>query len=563
MFNVISKLKKWFLSDEIEKIIKETKASVLEAVGNMAPPKSFVDDEVDDSAYKSWKSFIDKNMELNASDRICYTDYNNMDVEVPELSQALDVNAEFITYPSETDKIEIFKVKHKSARVQKQIESMLKRINFKQVLFSIIRNTLKYGDNFEELITDREKTMVVELRNIPIETMIPNVKNGIINPDSAYIQVTDTGETVANFKKNEVFHLSLCIDRERWTKYRKGLSILHYSRLSYRQLRLMEEGLMISRLSRANQNYAMMLDVGNLEGDDAINFIKKYKQQLLRRKYIDPKTGKWSWEYNPLSVIEDIILPTRQGSGANVVTLNNSSNTGKNIEDIEYHQNKMIYSTHTPKIFIGKETDINSKSTSDVQMTTFLRKIRRFQMIYEPQLKQFIVDCMGVEKITIFPDEFTIEWPISNFIDEERKWKIEKLKLDVASILSEMALVDDLYIYTKIMGMTDDEAQELMDRLDTEEENYKDELDAMLATADDKSDLTAKEFENQPDDDNKDDKDEDEEPTKEDILAALRTKLGEEKFNEWIKIQKILDKHPEIKHTLAELVMLTQAKLFQ
>lgn len=562
---MFSRLKRWFLGDEVTRIVNETKSAVLEAVGNMAQPKSFVDDDLENSnTYRSWRSFIDKNMELNASDKICYLDYDNMDVEVPELSQALDVNAEFITYPAETDKTEIFTVKHKSTRVQKQIDSLLKRIDFKQVLFPITRNAIKYGDNFEEILTNPEQTKVMGLRNIPIESVIPNVKNGIVKDNSAYLQVSETGEKLATFKRGEVFHLSLCIDRERWTKYRKGLSILHYSRLSYRQLRLMEEGLMISRLSRANQNYAMMIDVGNLEGDDALNFIKKYKQQLLRRKYIDPKTGKWSWEYNPLSVIEDIVIPTRQGSGANVVALNNSNNTGKNIEDIEYHQNKMIYSTHTPKILIGKETDVNSKSTSDVQMTTFLRKIRRFQMLFEPQIKQFIVDCLAIENTITNSDEFTIEWPISNFIDEERRWKIEKLKLDVASILAEMALVDDLYIYTKIMGMTENEAKELMDRLDAEEENYQDELDAMLGDAEDQSDMSASEFEDQPlDGDDKEDEEENDKPTKEDVLSALQTKLGEKKFKEWQKIQKILDKHPEVKQTVAELIILTQAKLFQ
>ena len=238
---------------------------------------------------------------------------------------------------------------------------------------------------------------------------------------------------------------------------------------------------------------------------------------------------------------------------------------GKNIEDINYFQDKMIYATHTPKIIIGKESDVNSKSTSETQMVGYLRKIRRFQSIFEPQIKDFYVNALSVEGVVVKPEDLNITWPISNFIDEERRWRIEKLKLDCASMWSELGLADDLFIYTVIMGMTEDEAMILQQRLDDEELKYQDEIDDLLANAADESDKTASEFETGEDEsgkDSEDDKDEGRDATKEELLGFMLKKLGEEKFQKWMKVQEMLDKNPDMKQIVVELIQLTQAKLF-
>ena len=218
------------------------------------------------------------------------------------------------------------------------------------------------------------------------------------------------------------------------------------------QVKLMEEGVMISRLSRANQNYAIIVDVGDLQGEDALSFLDQYRKRVTRRKYVDSRTGKWAWNYNPLSVIEDIMVPTRAGSGGNVVALNNNSATGKNIEDIMYFQDKLIYSTGTPKILIGKEVDTNSKSTSDNQMIVFLRRIRRIQSSITPAIKELYKNMLAIEGVYVTLDELNVQWPSSMTIDEERNMIIEKLKAEIAKILRvDIGCVDDFFIYQRFL----------------------------------------------------------------------------------------------------------------
>lgn len=545
----------------------------------MAKAKTFVNSDyenIGDSEYNQWYNYLQQFLQRQMKDKAKYDEYDLMDNETPEISTALDILTDFVIYASNTHGNKSFQIKSKNKIIEKHIENLLDRVDFFNHFPSMLRSAFKYGDNWEELIPNNANNKIVSLRNIPVRSVIPNIKNGVIQSTPMIKQVNVGGKEIARLNSNEVFRLSIFTDRLRLVEYGKGTSVIEKCRLLYRQVRLMEEGLMITRLSRANQNYAMIVDVGELQGDDALNYLDKYKKRMMRRKYVNKDTGKWSWEYNPLSVIEDIMIPTRQGSGGNIVPLNDSGNIGKNIEDIQYFENKMIYSTGVPKLLIGKEEDINSKSTSDVQMSSFYRTIRRYQTAIEPMIIEFIVNALTKERIKVNKNDIKIEWGLIDSVDEKRKWEIEKLKLEVASMLSQdLGVVDDLYIYTKIMGMSEEEALTLIARLDAEEEQMSTEIDDMLAQADDKTmeddDGTFDDIDQTADKkkrakvkqlkQNKKDKEKQTEPTEEELKNYIKSKLGEKDYSEWLKIQELLDNNPKIQETLCNVILMTQAQL--
>lgn len=499
-----------------------------------------------------WSGRVKNAIKVDETDGVRYSELHLMDLEVPELAASLDVNADYIVYPNENDKSKIVNVTSTNPKAQKKIDEIEARISVQQQLFPMIRGMLKYGDNAEEIVTNVDRNLVMGFRNIPIKTMVPVMIDGFPQADPRVIQQV-AGKEVARFNSKEVFHLCLNTDRERYCRYGKGVSMLEHSRLLYRQVRLMEEGVMIGRLSRANQNYAIILDVGELQGDDALAFLDQYKKRVTRRKYIDPRTGKWSWNYNPLSVIEDIMVPTRAGSGGNVVPLNNNSNTGKNIEDIMYFQDKMIYSTGTPKILIGKEVDTNSKSTSDNQMIGFLRRIRRIQYIVTPALKELYKNMLEIEGVVVTLDEINVNWPLSMTVDEERKMATEKIKAEIAKILKiEVGCVDDEFIYTKILGMSDIEAADMKARVETMKEEEFQRQQALIATQNSEN----------SEDDSEDDSEESEtkKPSKEEMLRVIKAKLTTDQFKEWQKMQKIIKNHPVLAECVINLIQLLQAQ---
>jgi len=466
-----------------------------------ATPKSKTDlDDYPDGI--DYRLLLDNLLRRKVEDVSKYEDYDLMDAEVPEMTAALNVIADYVVYPNSVDKAETVKIK--AGKYQDKVDEIIKQLNFHNEFYSIVRETCKYGDNYEELVPNKAGKKLVLLKNIPVESVIVNVKNGIFNQDEYLRQVDDRNEDVATLSFKEVSHFSLATDRRRRVLFGKGVSVLEKSRLIYRQLRLMEEGCIIRRLSRSNQNFGYLVDVGSLEGDEALDYLDKYQRRIKRRKYVDPVTGKFTYKHNPLSTLEDVYIPTRQGSNANVVSLNTGSGSENKIEDLNYFQNKMIYSTNTPKVLIGKEEDLNSKSTSDIQFISFMRMIRRIQMVLEPAIIQLFKNALALEGI--LDVEIEIEWPVVGTIDEERKWRIELVKMQIASMLSQdMGLIDDYYIYKEFMNLTDDQIDELTTRMDETEEKYAAEVeDSFVDTEEEVFDGEAEpEGDGEPEDDPK------------------------------------------------------------
>jgi len=494
-----------------------------------------------------WSSRVKDALKVDDTDINRYIEVDLMDLEVPEISTALDVNADYIVYPNENNKNKTVNITSTNVKAQNKIDEIESRISVQQQLFPMVRGMLKYGDNAEEIVTNVDRNLVLGFRNIPIKTVVPVMIDGFPNNDPRIVQHI-CGKRVAEFKAEEVFHLSLNTDRGRYCRYGKGVPMLEKSRLLYRQVKLMEEGVMISRLSRANQNYAIIVDVGDLQGEDALSFLDQYRKRVTRRKYVDSRTGKWAWNYNPLSVIEDIMVPTRAGSGGNVVALNNNSSTGKNIEDIMYFQDKLIYSTGTPKILIGKEVDTNSKSTSDNQMIVFLRRIRRIQSSITPAIKELYKNMLAIEGVYVTLDELNVQWPSSMTIDEERNMIIEKLKAEIAKILRvDIGCVDDFYIYTKILGMSDIEAETLKDRLDAQKE------DDLFYNS------NRFNSQNTPDEEEPADTPIATKPTKEELVNIIRAKLNDDQFKEWERMQDIIKANPILAECVVDLINILQA----
>jgi hypothetical protein len=283
-----------------------------------------------------------------------------------------------------------------------------------------------------------------------------------------------------------------------------------------------------------------------------------------------------SYKYNPLSVMEDIYVPTRQGSGGNVVPLNKSDANGKNIEDVKYFQDKMIYAPGVPKLLIGKEEDINSKSTSDMQFICFLRMIRMIQTLLEPEILRFYTVALKSEGIE--DDTLYVEWPVCGTIDEERKWKIEQIKCQVAAMMSQdMSIIDDEYIYRDILSWDDAKIKEVKDRMDEAEQAAEEEFNAQLASARDETgnpdaedeftsmddndpvEQNAKINPNKPKKKAKPEEDE-EKPTKEQFIATMKEKLGKRDFARFEKFNSLIEENAKLKRLVYEYIHLTNSK---
>src|SRR6056300_1533117 len=126
------------------------------------------------------------------------------------------------------------------------------------------------------------------------------------------------------------------------------LSYLHKALKPVNQLRMMEDSLVIYRISRAPERRIFYIDVGNLPKGKAEEYLRGIMNQYRNKLVYDAKTGDIKDDRKHMSMLEDFFLPRREGGrGTEISTLPGGENLGQ-IDDIIYFQKKLYKSLNVP-----------------------------------------------------------------------------------------------------------------------------------------------------------------------------------------------------------------------
>lgn len=176
---------------------------------------------------------------------------------------------------------------------------------------------------------------------------------------------------------------------------------LHKAIKPLNQLRMIEDAVVIYRLSRAPERRIFYIDVGNLPKLKAEQYVKDIMTKYRNKLVYDANTGELRDERKHLSMLEDFWLPRREGSkGTEITTLPGGENLGK-MEDVEYFQKKLYKSLNVPIgrldsqsqgggiIGLGKVTEV---TRDEVKFFKFINRLRnKFGRIFDESLKQELV----------------------------------------------------------------------------------------------------------------------------------------------------------------------------
>ena len=186
------------------------------------------------------------------------------------------------------------------------------------------------------------------------------------------------------------------------------LSYLHKAIKPVNQLRMMEDSLVIYRLSRAPERRIFYIDVGNLPKVKAEQYLKDVMNRYRNKLVYDASTGEIRDDRNHMSMLEDFWLPRREGGrGTEITTLPGGQNLGE-IEDIIYFQRKLFRSLNVPisrleaesQFTLGRSTEI---TRDELKFTKFVQRIRKkFVPLFTDILKTQLL-----LKAIISPDD----WP--------------------------------------------------------------------------------------------------------------------------------------------------------
>jgi hypothetical protein len=156
---------------------------------------------------------------------------------------------------------------------------------------------------------------------------------------------------------------------------------------------MLEDALVIYRISRAPERRIFYIDVGNLPKARAEQYLKEVQTSYRNKLVYNADTGEIKDDRKHMNMLEDFWLPRREGGrGTEISTLPGGQNLGE-IEDILYFQKKLYKSLNVPvsrmetetAFAIGRATEI---SRDEVKFSRFVDRLRtKFSRIFDDVLR--------------------------------------------------------------------------------------------------------------------------------------------------------------------------------
>ena len=163
-------------------------------------------------------------------------------------------------------------------------------------------------------------------------------------------------------KDSIVYCTSGLIDRNKGNV----LSYIHKAIKSLNQLRMIEDSLVIYRLSRAPERRIFYIDVGNLPKVKAEQYLSDVMNRYRNKLVYDAHTGEVRDDRKFMSMMEDFWLPSREGGrGTEITTLPGGQNLGE-LSDIEYFQKKLYRALGVPESSIASDGGFNLGRSSEI-----------------------------------------------------------------------------------------------------------------------------------------------------------------------------------------------------
>jgi len=222
---------------------------------------------------------------------------------------------------------------------------------------------------------------------------------------------------------------------------------------------MMEDGLVITRLSRATMRYAFMVDVGGLRGQDALDHLKGVRDTFKKRRFLNAQTGQLELQDNPLTQDDDLWLPQGETGKSDAKVLQGQANLGE-IADVEYFRNKLFIATKVPKAYLGLEAETRARAVMTELDVQFARSVRRVQLALAAGDKQVFDGALALRGILKAP--YGVLYPPISTVDELREWQVEKTKAEIAKIWGkDINEVSTPFLLKKYLGLTDDDIAQM------------------------------------------------------------------------------------------------------
>jgi hypothetical protein len=417
----------------------------------------------------------------------------------PELEQAIDdIVNEAITHDESGEVVSINMDKLKQPdtikrKIQEEFETVLSLFNFNNLSDDLFKRWYIDGRIYYQVVVDsaKPKEGIKELRYIDPRKIRkvrevqkekdPRTNAMIIKSMAEYYIYNDRGTTTQTYTAQ--VNQGVRIAPDAIINVNSGLmdakntfviSYLHKAIKPLNQLRMIEDAVVIYRLSRAPERRVFYIDVGNLPKGKAEQYLRDIMIKYRNKMVYDAQTGEMRDDRKHLSMLEDFWLPRREGGkGTEITTLPAGQNLGQ-IEDVDYFRKKLLQSLNVPYsrmdqtggggfAALGRSTEI---TRDELKFAKFITRLRnKFSQLFDHALKTQLV-LKGVctkEEWERFKEDVYYDFKKDNNFTELRESELLRERIQTLQLVEPFVgkYYSQTWIRKNVLQLTDEEIQKM------------------------------------------------------------------------------------------------------
>jgi len=329
---------------------------------------------------------------------------------------------------------------------------------------------MRYVRQQKKKMNDASAVVRLQSKN-PMDYDFPEIEEYFIyNPKSTYPtgnpMQTGASQGIKIARDAITYCTSGLVDRNKGST----LSYLHKAIKSINQLRMIEDSLVIYRLSRAPERRIFYIDVGNLPKQKAEQYLRDVMMRYRNKLVYDANTGEIRDDKKYMAMLEDFWLPRREGGrGTEISTLPGGQNLGE-ITDIEYFKKKLYRSLNVPPSRMDGEGGFNLGRSSEIlrdelKFTKFVARLRkRFSNMFNDMLKTQLIlkNIITPEDWETMSEHIQYDFLYDNHFSELKEAELMNERLSLAATAEAYIgkYYSQDYVRRKILRQTDVEILE-------------------------------------------------------------------------------------------------------
>tara|TARA_Y100001937_G_scaffold32260_1_gene46093 strand:- start:2307 stop:3824 length:1518 start_codon:yes stop_codon:yes gene_type:complete len=436
-----------------------------------------------DGSEKTDIDFIKKYREMATHPEVesAVEDICNESIVHVEDRRNVDINLEMVDLSSNIKK-----------RITEEYDNVYSLLNFENKGFEIFRRWYVDGKLYYHMVVDPKKTKsgVLDIKYID-PTKIRKVvevkkehKNGvdtIVGSDEYFLYKEKPEERSSGGIRIAPEAVCYATSGLFDAGSKRVISYLHKAIKPLNQLRMIEDAVVIYRISRAPERRIFYIDVGSLPKTKAEQYVRSIMNKYRNKLVYDAKTGAIRDDKRHLSMLEDFWLPRREGGkGTEISTLDGGQNLGE-MEDVFYFQKRLFQSLGVPKSRLeqdvaygmGRASEINR---DEVKFMKFIDRLRsKFNEVFKTLLKTqcILKGVMTEEEWNNISESIKFDYARDNHFAELKDYEIlnERMSIlrDVNDYIGKYYSVE--WVRKNILRQSEREIEEMDSQISRERED--------------------------------------------------------------------------------------------